>query len=287
MLGVKAPQPSEAQLARAREAAGNKPVSIEEGNPGEQGEYLFWSFCKVGSGYTDLELKEIQKLLQKHWRVYDTARPPACIQLAPPFKEKPDVWIHPKHSRILQIKAAQLVPTDKFKAGYTLRFPRVQRIRLDKRWDQSLTHAELWDLANQYEGRTSRSRYATAAAAAIDGADDAGEAGTFADGGSVMLGKKRRRASAALSSTASVAALRRTAPTLLPHFQSTDTSAVPVTGKLFEGMEFCVMNGSKSHTKANIETLIHQVMCLRTECGQRERERERERGTLTLDRCRV
>ena len=70
--------------------------------------------------------------LQPHWKKYDTSAPPACLQLAEPHKERPDVWIEPKRSRILQIKAAQFVPTDKFKAGYTLRFPRVQRIRADK-----------------------------------------------------------------------------------------------------------------------------------------------------------
>lgn len=41
-------------------------------------------------------------------------------------------------SRILQVKAAQLVPSEKYKAGYTLRFPRVMKIRLDKNWNECL-----------------------------------------------------------------------------------------------------------------------------------------------------
>ncbi len=41
-------------------------------------------------------------------------------------------------SRVLQIKAAQMVPTEKFKAGYTLRFPRVVNMRTDKAWNEGL-----------------------------------------------------------------------------------------------------------------------------------------------------
>ncbi len=56
----------------------------------------FYSFCKVGSGYSHSELQELQKMLEKSWKVYKTQSPPPYFQLAEPFKEKPDVWIHPK-----------------------------------------------------------------------------------------------------------------------------------------------------------------------------------------------
>ncbi len=62
-------------------------------------------------------------------------------------------------SRILQVKAAQLVPSEKYKAGFTLRFPRVVRIRLDKDWHQCLSLKELQDLESAFGGRYARRKY--------------------------------------------------------------------------------------------------------------------------------
>ena len=50
------------------------------------------------------------------------------------FKEKPDVWIEPSKSKIVQIKAAEITQSEKYKCGFTLRFPRVESIREDKSW---------------------------------------------------------------------------------------------------------------------------------------------------------
>merc|ERR1719324_1462940 len=87
---------------------------IANATPDPNSPILFYSLAKVGSGYTDAELNQLQKMLEKHWRVFDTSNPPSCFMLAEPFKEKPDVWIHPNNSKILQIKAAQIVPSEKY-----------------------------------------------------------------------------------------------------------------------------------------------------------------------------
>ena len=55
----------------------------------------FYSFCKVGSGYSDNELRVIQKILEKHWKPFNPQSPPKCFQLQD-LKEKPDVWIEPR-----------------------------------------------------------------------------------------------------------------------------------------------------------------------------------------------
>lgn len=113
---------------------------------------VFASCCRVGSGYNDQELKDLQRHLQPHWKEYNPQNPPKCIELAGTWhKEKPDVvltnlsqyvpcftrsqtipYAFISRSRILQIKAAQITPTDKYRAGFTLRFPRVMKIRHDK-----------------------------------------------------------------------------------------------------------------------------------------------------------
>lgn len=59
------------------------------------------------------QLKELSEYLQNNWRPFDTQNPPTKILLPAGFKEKPDVWIEPSKSRIVQIRAAEIVPTDK------------------------------------------------------------------------------------------------------------------------------------------------------------------------------
>ena len=85
--------------------------------------------------------------------------------------ERPDVWIEPHKSIILELKYPLrststrtnlypcfgsnvcfnidrcryfcIVPSDKFNIGRTLRFPRCQRIRHDKNWNECITRDQL------------------------------------------------------------------------------------------------------------------------------------------------
>ena len=47
------------------------------------------------------------------------------------------------HRYLLQVKAAEITETGRFKTGVTLRFPRVEKIRTDKNWFDCMTTAEL------------------------------------------------------------------------------------------------------------------------------------------------
>ena len=47
---------------------------------------------------------------------------------------------------VCQIKAAEIIASDQYKTGYTLRFPRVVKIRDDKPWYDCMTVTELDDL---------------------------------------------------------------------------------------------------------------------------------------------
>lgn len=86
-------------------------------------------FCKVGSGYTNEELTKLQTLLKPHWIEYQNNY---FNGWTPSPSEKPSFVIDAKNSVILEVKATSVVPTIKYKAGYTLRFPRVLKIRYDK-----------------------------------------------------------------------------------------------------------------------------------------------------------
>ncbi len=83
-------------------------------------------------------------------------------------QEKPDLWIDPRDSQIVQIKAAEIIVSDKwviitsasyivestkfevrpplitrYKCGCTLRFPRVEKVRDDKEWYDCMNLDEL------------------------------------------------------------------------------------------------------------------------------------------------
>ena len=57
----------------------------------------------------------------------------------------PDLWIRPSDSCILTLNAGELVVSDTFSAGITLRFPRITRIRDDKKPHEIESEATLWE----------------------------------------------------------------------------------------------------------------------------------------------
>lgn len=61
-------------------------------------------------------------------------------------RDPPDLWIRPEHSLILTLRATEIVKTNNYPTGYTLRFPRIVQIREDKPWDSVCTVAELKSL---------------------------------------------------------------------------------------------------------------------------------------------
>lgn len=195
--------------------------------PEEDGSHptVFHSFCKVGSGYSKKELAEFNKKLAEHWKVFNKKNPPSSIILASGFKEKPDAYIEPENSCIVQIKAAEVIDSDRFKTGFTLRFPRVEKFRDDKAWYDCMTVPEVQEMKDRAGGKLA--------------------------GGKVELReeeeptKKKRKA---------VTHIIR--PTLGAQFQAAELSDVTQTSKIFEGKEFCVINGPSSLSKAAIEKKV-------------------------------
>ncbi|KAK9462546.1 ATP dependent DNA ligase domain-containing protein [Lipomyces oligophaga] len=113
----------------------------------------FWSFCRVGGGFTSSEYATIRHLTDGHWQRFDRTRPlNAYFDLAglKHDKEAPDMCINPKYSVVLEIKAASVVPaSEQYRAGVTLRFPRFRRIRMDRDFMSSLSVDELTTLAEK------------------------------------------------------------------------------------------------------------------------------------------
>ncbi|XP_026470938.1 DNA ligase 4-like [Ctenocephalides felis] len=116
--------------------------------PEESTPCMFYSVGRVGIGFTADELNELTRSLRPYWKTTPPTgnRPNRRIRECPPnlawTKEAPDVWIEPKNSRILQVKATELIRTTAFKTNYTLRFPRVEKIRYDKPWHSNYSNVE-------------------------------------------------------------------------------------------------------------------------------------------------
>ena len=65
--------------------------------------------------------------------------------------ERPDQWIRPSQSVVIEVKAASVVPSDQFNTMKTLRFPRFKKLRMDKDWRSALSTVEFRELQERAE----------------------------------------------------------------------------------------------------------------------------------------
>ena len=114
----------------------------------------FWSFFKVGGGFTAADYANIRHHTDGKWIDWDKKNPPKeFIELggAEGQAERPDVWIKPSDSVVVEVKAAQVTQSEEFRCGLTLRFPRFKRLRGDKDWHSCLTFSEFLDVRKRAE----------------------------------------------------------------------------------------------------------------------------------------
>lgn len=72
-------------------------------------------------------------------------------------RDYPDLWIRPEESLVVTINAGEIVQSDAFSAGLTLRFPRIQRVRLDgdaKLSSEIESEASLWRIWDSVGARS-------------------------------------------------------------------------------------------------------------------------------------
>ncbi|KAL8990814.1 MAG: hypothetical protein Q9177_000620 [Variospora cf. flavescens] len=120
-----------------------------------------YSFFKVGGGFTAQDYQELRHRTDGKWRSWDTKRPPVeYIELAGGQLqyERPDVWIRPDDSVVVSVKAAQVTPTESFRTGHTLRFPRFKKIRTDRDWKSALSLAGFQELRSSAELETNKKK---------------------------------------------------------------------------------------------------------------------------------
>jgi DNA ligase-4 len=207
---------------------------------------MFYSVAKVATGYSIQRLKGLNRVLEAHWHAWDPKNPPKHLTLGVSGAEVPDRWIDPKYSKVLQIKAAQVAQTTKYGSGFTLRFPRVTKIRYDKHWYDCMTLSEFQQVAHTHDGRYARRTVVELASAG----------GGAGDGAGGPRGRKRRAPGGAGGEGAATSLSARQRM-LLPSVAAADVSDVRAASQIFAAHEFCVYSGdAKSPNKQELERLI-------------------------------
>eukprot|EP00172_Hildenbrandia_rubra_P000448 Plantae.Rhodophyta-Hildenbrandia_rubra.ctg1218.p1 GENE.Plantae.Rhodophyta-Hildenbrandia_rubra.ctg1218~~Plantae.Rhodophyta-Hildenbrandia_rubra.ctg1218.p1 ORF type:complete len:856 (-),score=151.44 Plantae.Rhodophyta-Hildenbrandia_rubra.ctg1218:2353-4692(-) len=179
----------------------------------------------VGTGYSVDILRVMQAQMEPHWEVYDPENEPSWCDF---HGFKPERIIHPQHSIILTVKAVELFHVEK----YTLRFPRVQRVRLDKPWTETITLEELKALNMNKNPLTIK--------ADEEDIDD--------------IGENSRKRSKPDDEDEPVKKNKRVA---MAHMKAADLSDVVVEKDLFNGISFLVYGSTLQPTfKADVERMI-------------------------------
>ncbi|XP_042327134.1 DNA ligase 4 isoform X2 [Sceloporus undulatus] len=189
--------------------------------PGEKPS-VFLSICRVGSGYTMKELYDLGLKLAKYWKPYRKKDPPSNILCG---TEKPEVYIEPCNSVIVQIKAAEIVNSDMYKTDCTLRFPRIEKIREDKEWHKCMTLDLLEQLRSKASGKLATKHL---------------------DIGNNEPQEKKRKTIPKVKKKIG----------LMDHFKAPDLSSVNKVSSMFEDVEFCVMSGTDGYSKYELESKI-------------------------------
>jgi len=236
---------------------------LDEKNPSKS---VILPIVKVGSGYNMTTLNIIRNKLRAHWKKYDTKNPPTLFgDWKPAQSEKPDVFLDdPSASIILEVKAAEIVPSETFPAKVTLRFPRVVKTRFDKSWNDALQYDELIKLYDISLNNVKKNNELYKS--------DSNNDGNVVQHKHIIKKGKRKNIMNSLESEAdsdiSSQEFRgkknkkdEIYSRILPSFRDTDTTYVNKISNLFQGFQFLILLLDDSVTlnstmKQNLEYLI-------------------------------
>ncbi|WWD22515.1 hypothetical protein CI109_107008 [Kwoniella shandongensis] len=196
----------------------------------------FTTFASVGSGMSYEDYEWILNKHKNHWKTFDRANPPKWLTTGPSgVDDKPDVYIEPENSFVVEVKASEIVPAvGGYGAGYTLRFPRCRYIYWDKSSREHPTgddsqDRDMWNCLSVDEFQAllnkPKKRYADA------------EGGSF---------RKRRKV------------VPKKKVQLMTTIRGQRLSDEQVESNIFGGLTFYIPKGSSSHSKADLEALVHK-----------------------------
>ncbi|SPO02926.1 probable DNA ligase [Cephalotrichum gorgonifer] len=195
------------------------------------------SFFKVGGGFKAEDYAEIRHHTEGKWTKWDVRSPPTeYMSLAGGEKlERPDVWIRPRDSVVVSVKAASVTESRSFAAGVTLRFPRFRRLRLDRSWDSALSEDE-------FEALHRRAR------AEQESKD-------------MKVEDRARRPAKRARRELVIAGVDSSSSSTAPRAGVVPAVTSKKTKKIFEGLEFCVLSDAArplKMTKTQLEGVIKE-----------------------------
>ncbi|OMO77093.1 DNA ligase, ATP-dependent [Corchorus capsularis] len=190
----------------------------------------FVSFCRVGTGLSDHDLETVVKKLKPYFRKYEYPKKtqPSFYQVTNNSKERPDVWIEsPEKSIILSITSdIRTIRSEVFAAPYSLRFPRIDRVRYDKPWHECLDVQSFVELVHSSNGTTQKET----------------EQGD-------LNGKTRRKEHSRKTAKKNVSVVPS-------HFVQTDTSSVKGETLIFSNLMFYFVNVPPSHSLDSFHKMV-------------------------------
>lgn len=196
----------------------------------------FCSLCKIGSGYTHKELLDYNQKLADKWKKFDKKCPPVHLELS---YEKPELWIEPKDSVIVQVKAVEVNASEKYKTGCTLRFPRLEKFRPDKQWFECMKLSEFEQLRNKNSGKLTNRH--------LDLAEMDTNELNFEDDGPSPSKRKRQM-------------IKRMPKTTVGNiYRGIDPMLVDKSGDLFQGKELCISIEDDLKRKSSLEQSVAEL----------------------------
>lgn len=190
------------------------------------------SICKVGGGFRAEDYAEMRHLTEGRWADWDAANPPSrFVELGGGERlqhERPDVWIRPRDSVVVSVKAASIGQSDQFALGWTLRFPRFRRLRLDRSWDTALDVDGFDQVKNRVDREVQERK-------------------------EMVIENRRRRPTKRARRELVIAGAGSSS--------SSAAAAVQPRTEAFDGLEFCVLSEAVKpvkKTKAQLEALIKE-----------------------------
>ncbi|KAF8033682.1 hypothetical protein BT93_C0069 [Corymbia citriodora subsp. variegata] len=194
-------------------------VGLAERPPANTYPRRFISFCRVGTGLSDEELEAVITKLKPYFRKYEFPKmsPPSFYQVTNHSKERPDVWVEsPEKSIILSITSdIRTISSEVFAAPYSLRFPRIDRVRWDKAWHECLDVQSFVELVHSSNGTTH---------------------GGMEYKGQLTSGLKRKRSSDKGKGE------KRSLTVVPSHFMRTDISGIKGETQIFSSLMFYFVN---------------------------------------------
>ena len=183
----------------------------------------FVTVCKVGTGYNEADLRELNDRLDGKWLTLPSV-PRWLSGWVPAKDDVPDQWVLPKDSVVMEVFGYSFTETVKFGFGHTIRFPRCHRLRYDKGLQEATNSAQLRQIVDASGTFTKR-------AEAMDEL--------------VMVRRRKKDARREQQAQRSSEVMpQRTFARVSPNLIVTDPDGVTPTSSLFAGFEFCVLHAA-------------------------------------------